>query len=134
MTLPASRRTVLLATGTAALAVGCGAQDAGGDASGPSPTPGQELARTADIPVGGGRIFKDAKVVVTQPAQGDFRAFSAVCTHQGCIVATVADGTINCACHKSSFAIGDGAVTAGPATEPLPAAKIAVKGDAITLA
>lgn len=137
MTLPASRRTVLLATGTAALAVGCGGQNDdrnAGDESGASPAAGQELARTADIPVGGGRIFKDARVVVTQPARGDFKAFSAVCTHQGCIVATVADGTINCACHKSSFAIGDGAVTNGPATEPLPAAKIAVKGDAITLA
>ncbi|MGV9557959.1 Rieske (2Fe-2S) protein [Streptomyces sp. NPDC003401] len=137
MTLPASRRSVLLATGTAALAVGCGDRNDGGNTGSEprtSPTAGQELAGTADIPVGGGRIFKDAKVVVTQPAQGDFKAFSAVCTHQGCIVATVADGTINCACHKSSFAIDDGAVTGGPATEPLPAAKIAVKGGSITLA
>ncbi|MFF7534598.1 Rieske (2Fe-2S) protein [Streptomyces bobili] len=134
MTLPASRRTVLLATGAAALAVGCGDQDADGDSSGASVSAGQELARTADIPVGGGKIFKDEKVVVTQPAQGDFKAFSAVCTHQGCIVATVADGTINCACHKSSFGIADGAVAGGPATEPLPAQKITVKGDAITLA
>ncbi|MET9503225.1 Rieske (2Fe-2S) protein [Streptomyces sp. NPDC006622] len=134
MTLPASRRTVLLATGAAALAAGCGDQDAGGEPSGTSAAAGRELARTTDIPVGGGRIFPDEKVVVTQPARGDFKAFSAVCTHQGCVVATVADGTINCACHKSSFSITDGAVAGGPATEPLPAEKIAVKGDAITLA
>ncbi|MGX1269065.1 Rieske (2Fe-2S) protein [Streptomyces phaeoluteigriseus] len=134
MTLPASRRTVLLATGAAALAVGCGGQDDGDDSSAASPSPGQELARTAEIPVGGGRIFADEKIVVTQPTQGDFKAFSAVCTHQRCIVATVADGTINCACHKSSFGIADGAVAGGPATEPLPARKITVEGDAITLA
>ena len=134
MTLPASRRTVLLATGAAALAVGCGDQDDSGDSSGASVSAGQELAKTADIPVGGGKIFKDEKVVVTQPTQGDFKAFSAVCTHQGCIVATVADGTINCACHGSRFEIADGAVANGPATEPLPTEKITVKGDAITLA
>ena len=134
MTLPASRRTVLLATGAAALAVGCGDQDDGGDSSGASVSAGQELAKTADVPVGGGKIFKDEKVVVTQPTQGDFKAFSAVCTHQGCIVATVADGTINCACHGSRFEIADGAVANGPATEPLPTEKITVKGDAITLA
>ncbi|OQD54444.1 iron-sulfur protein [Streptomyces phaeoluteigriseus] len=134
MTLPASRRTVLLATGAAALAVGCGDQDDGGDPGTSSSSPGQELAKTADIPVGGGKIFKDEKLVVTQPTQGDFKAFSAICTHQRCVVATVADGTVNCACHRSSFDIADGAVTGGPATEPLPARRITVKGDAITLA
>jgi Rieske Fe-S protein len=138
MTIRATRRTVLLTTGAAALAAGCSEYDDNGGSSDPPPSAnasaGQELTKTTDIPVGGGTIFKKEKVVVTQPTQGDFKAFSAVCTHQGCIVATVADGTINCACHKSSFAITDGAVTHGPATKPLPAEQITVQGDSIKLA
>lgn len=137
MTHPATRRTVLLATGAAALAVGCGEHDDNGDSSetaSPAAPGGRQLATTADIPVGGGKIFKDEKVVVTQPTKGDFKAFSAVCTHQGCTVASVTDGTINCPCHRSSFRIADGSVTGGPATRPLPAEQITVEGDAIKLA
>ncbi|MFI6036419.1 Rieske (2Fe-2S) protein [Streptomyces sp. NPDC051315] len=138
MTHPASRRTVLLATGATALAVGCGEGDDNGgtsaESASPAASPGRELARTADIPVGGGKIFKDEKVVVTQPTKGDFKAFSAVCTHQGCTVAGVADGTINCPCHRSSFRIADGSVTGGPATRPLPEEQVTVEGDVIRLA
>ncbi|WP_336323449.1 Rieske (2Fe-2S) protein [Streptomyces lavendofoliae] len=93
-----------------------------------------ELARTSDIPPGGGAVLKDRKVVVTQPREGEFRAFSAVCTHQGCVVATVEDGTINCACHGSRFRIADGSVARGPATRPLPAERITVTGGTIRLA
>ncbi|MET9955735.1 Rieske (2Fe-2S) protein [Streptomyces sp. NPDC006339] len=96
--------------------------------------PGDVLARTSEIPVGGGKIFKEEKVVVTQPEAGRFRAFSAVCTHQGCLVATVADGTIDCRCHGSRFRVADGSVAAGPATRPLPAETINVSADTITLA
>ncbi|MGW0704393.1 Rieske (2Fe-2S) protein [Streptomyces sp. NPDC002643] len=143
MTMGSTRRTVLAtgAAGTAALLVGCGEYgDNGDDNDGTTveeQTPGdggQVLARTADIPVGGGTIFKDQKVVVTQPEQGDFKAFSAVCTHQGCIVAKVSDETINCACHGSRFTITDGAVERGPATRPLPAEEITVSGNSIRLA
>ncbi|MFI2433976.1 Rieske (2Fe-2S) protein [Streptomyces sp. NPDC018693] len=139
MTHPTTRRTVLLATGAVALAVGCGEYDDNGDGGSdksPSPdaSPGQELARTADIPVGGGTVFKEEKVVVTQPTEGDFKAFSAVCTHQGCTVGSVADGTINCPCHLSRFRIDDGSVAGGPARRPLPAEQITVEGDSIRLA
>jgi Rieske Fe-S protein len=127
------------AAGTAALLTGCGEDggDEGGD-TGDETSPGDagtdgggELARTADIPVGGGKIFKDRKIVVTQPEEGDFKAFSAVCTHAGCIVSSVSDETIDCACHGSRFRITDGAVTKGPATEPLPAEEIIVAGNSI---
>ncbi|MFD9241675.1 Rieske (2Fe-2S) protein [Streptomyces sp. NPDC059556] len=94
---------------------------------------GRALARTADIPVGGGTVFKAEKVVVTQPTAGEFKAFSAVCTHQGCLVNKVADGTIDCPCHGSKFRITDAAVVAGPAPRPLPAEQITVSGDSITL-
>ncbi|MFE0653857.1 Rieske 2Fe-2S domain-containing protein [Streptomyces sp. NPDC059534] len=92
------------------------------------------LATTSEIPVGGGMVFAEQKVVVTQPAAGEFKAFSAICTHQGCTVNKVADGTIDCPCHGSKYRIADGSVAAGPAPRPLPAEKITVSGETITLA
>ncbi|KUJ68277.1 Rieske (2Fe-2S) protein [Streptomyces albus subsp. albus] len=106
---------------------GGGSQEPGGAES------GTELARTADIPVGGGKVFPDRMVVVTQPVKGTFTAFSAKCTHRGCTVSEVSDGTINCPCHQSAFDIGDGSVTSGPAPSPLPRAKVAVEGGSIRL-
>ncbi|CAM5255062.1 Rieske (2Fe-2S) protein [Streptomyces fumanus] len=138
MTHSATRRTVLLATGATALTAGCGGGDGDGDdgdrkSASPTATGGGELARTDEIPVGGGKVFKDRKVVVTQPEKGDFKAFSAICTHQGCTVAEVAGGTINCACHGSRFALADGAVRKGPATEPLPVERITVEDGSVRL-
>jgi Rieske Fe-S protein len=92
------------------------------------------LAATTDIPVGGGKVFSGEQVVVTQPESGQFRAFSAVCTHMQCLVDQVANGTIDCPCHGSEFSVKDGSVVQGPATKPLPAASIKVSGDDIILA
>ncbi|MER7367385.1 Rieske (2Fe-2S) protein [Nonomuraea wenchangensis] len=92
------------------------------------------LADASDIEVGGGKVFEAQKIVVTQPAEGDFKAFSAVCTHAGCTVATVQNKTINCPCHGSKFSIEDGSVTDGPAPEPLKEKKITVDGGKIRLA
>ncbi|MGW7819715.1 Rieske (2Fe-2S) protein [Streptomyces puniciscabiei] len=103
-------------------------QNSGGSAGGTA------LAKTSDIPEGGGKVFKDQGVVVTQPAAGQFKAFSSKCTHQGCAVGSVANGVIVCPCHNSHFSAEDGSVKQGPATQPLPAAKIAVSGDEIKLA
>ena len=52
---------------------------------------GTDVAATADIPVGGGTIFSDERVVVTRPSEGEFKAFTAICTHQRCLVSTVED-------------------------------------------
>jgi Rieske Fe-S protein len=102
------------------------------DAVGGAEPPGV-LASTSDVPVGGGTVFADRDVVVTQPAAGEFHAFSATCTHQGCPVTEVADGTINCNCHGSRFAIADGSVVDGPADTPLPERGIEVSGEEILL-
>ena len=91
------------------------------------------LAATSEIPVGSGKIFTSEKVVVTQPNSDEFKAFSAVCTHMGCIVATVSDGTIDCPCHGSKYSISTGAVVSGPAPSPLAAQSIKVTGSNIFL-
>ncbi|MFI8086714.1 Rieske (2Fe-2S) protein [Streptomyces sp. NPDC086080] len=132
-----TRRTVLLTAGAAALTPGCGSDGGDGDEGGSSPgagTAGQELIASSDVPVGGGTVLKDERVVVTQPLEGVFKAFSAICTHQNCLVAEVADRTINCPCHGSRFGISDGAVEQGPATRPLPGKRITVEGNSIRLA
>ncbi len=149
-----TRRTVL-ATGAAALVAGCSDANTDGGSSSPSsaapsaaetkaapaekPVPtaaaaGEELARTADIPVGGGKVFTEQKVVVTQPKKNEFKAFSAVCTHQGCTVSRVANGSIECPCHGSAFRTEDGSVSHGPAQQPLEERRITVEGNTIRLA
>ncbi|MEU6477136.1 Rieske (2Fe-2S) protein [Streptomyces sp. NPDC047017] len=110
---------------------GTGSSAGSSGAAGPA---GAVLARTADIPEGGGKVFAGQGVVVTQPEQGRFMAFSARCTHQGCTVGAVADGVISCPCHRSEFSAADGSVRKGPATRPLPARDISVSGDRIRLA
>jgi Rieske Fe-S protein len=78
--------------------------------------------------VGGGKVFTDAKIVVTQPAAGQFKAFTAVCTHAGCIVAKVQDKTIDCPCHGSKYNFTDGSVVNGPAPAPLAPVNVTVAG------
>jgi Rieske Fe-S protein len=94
----------------------------------------ERLASTSDIPVGGGKIFSADKVVVTQPTEGDFKAYDTTCTHAGCAVTKIAGGTINCPCHGAKFSVQDGSVTAGPAPTGLQEVSIKVEGDAIQLA
>ena len=154
-----SRRTVLACAGAACAAVlaGCskynsnnggiaGSQPAPATSSSPAPPASGSgaagsgagapaaLASTSDVPVGGGKILADKKIVITQPKSGEFRGFSAVCTHAGCIVGTVSGGTINCPCHGSRFSITNGSVVNGPAPSPLPPVGIKVQGTSIVQA
>lgn len=155
----ATRRTAVVTAGAAGLAAAlsaCGGSGGGEKSTHPESTASQQstapqqptatgrapksqapaqgaLARTSDIPEGGGKVFASRKVVVTQPTKGEFKAFSAVCTHQGCLVGTVSGGTINCPCHGSKFDIKDGSVRHGPAARPLSQEKISVSGDSVTL-
>jgi Rieske Fe-S protein len=98
-----------------------------------SDAPTGALTATSAIPLGGGKIFTSQTTVVTQPTAGEFKVFSAVCTHMGCIVNQIAEGRIDCPCHGSEYSITDGAVLAGPAPKPLPAKPFKVTGDSIFL-
>lgn len=160
------RRTVLAAgaVGAGAVAALAGCAEYGGQPDPPPPPPpppggdsdddgsgdgsgdgaddggtGTPVASAADVPVGGGIIQPDLGVVVTQPADGEFRGFSATCTHQGCAVTEVADGAIICPCHGSRFSIEDGSVVqaaqglSADQQDPLPPVDIDSDGDTITL-
>jgi Rieske Fe-S protein len=143
MAIRPTRRALLAASGLTAAAVttGCTTYGANGKPVAAPRTPAGPalvtapvtLGKTSDIPVGGGTVFADQLIVVTQPKPGEFKAFTATCTHLGCTVANVRESTINCDCHGSRFNITTGAVVDGPATLPLGPRNIAVQGGAITM-
>ena len=138
-----SRRVLLAGAGVtcAAMLAGCTTHDASNGGSAPatsgaatsaaSAPAAAALAATSQVPDGGGKIIDGINIVITQPQSGSFKAFSAICTHQGCIVNSVSNGTINCPCHGSKFSIKDGSVVNGPATRPLPAIAIKIEGTSI---
>jgi nitrite reductase/ring-hydroxylating ferredoxin subunit len=142
---PAVRRRVMLSGAATAgvalpLLAACGggngdhaSHDSSSGGSGGSGSGSTKVA-VADVPVGGGTILKDAQVVVTQPTKGSFKAFSAICTHQGCLVASVTDGQIVCPCHGSHYSITTGKPLSGPAPSPLPPKKVSLHGGDVTVA
>ena len=136
-TFGVSRRIVFQgmgALGTAVALAGCSSDEGSATDEGSTPDTGTELAVTSEVPVGGGLILREEKIVITQPTEGDFKAFTAVCTHQGCLVGQVAEGTIQCPCHGSQFSIEDGSVVGGPAPSGLASKDLVVDGGSINLA
>ena len=105
----------------------------GGNSGGGGGGGADVLGPTSDVPVGGGTVYADQEVVVTQPNGGDFLGFTAICTHMGCTVGDVSGGTINCPCHGSQYSIEDGSVVTGPATAPLASKDVSVKGKDVVL-
>jgi Rieske Fe-S protein len=149
-----SRRTLfgVLGGGAAATVLaGCGGENDSEPTADPAPSSGSgdgesedggsggeaggtPLVATADVPVGSGIILKDEEVVVTQPEEGTFAAFTAICTHMGCVVGEVDGDQIKCPCHGSVFSTADGSVVEGPAQEPLAAVEVTVEGDQVVKA
>ena len=128
---PAAAGPPTTATMAPSAAMNSGTMSGNGGAMTSSPSSGAQpggtvLGLAADIPVGGGKVYMTAQVVVTQPVTGQYKGFSAICTHVGCICNQVANGTINCPCHGAKFKITDGSVVTGPATAPLATASVTV--------
>jgi nitrite reductase/ring-hydroxylating ferredoxin subunit len=96
--------------------------------------PAGAIAAATDIQVGGGKIFAEQKVVVTQPTAGNFKGFDITCTHQGCPVSKIEGANIVCECHQSAYKIADGSVARGPATRPLVPKSVKVENGQIKLA
>jgi Rieske Fe-S protein len=126
---------IALAGGSAAMLGACSGGDSGeaggGSGSGASAASGPLTVAKSEVPEGSGVI--DGAFVVTQPAAGDYKAFSSACTHQGCPVSSISDGKIMCNCHGSEFSISDGSVLNGPAETPLTAASVTADGDSLTV-
>lgn len=139
---PLRRRTVMRgaavagagAAGVVALA-GCGSSGGGSApaAGAPSAAGTSTPVRASDVPVGGGTVLADQQAVVTQPVSGQFKAFSSICTHQGCSVTKVVDGMIECPCHGSAFDFATGQVRSGPAKKALPARTVTESGGNLTI-
>ena len=131
------RRVLLQATGVVAaagLVAACSSSSQTAPVEGGAGTGTAALVPVADVPVGGGVIIEEPAIVVTQPGQGDLKAFSAICPHQGCLVSEVVDQEIVCPCHGSTFSIVDGAVISGPAEVGLAPKAISVQDGSVTLA
>ncbi|MCM0618883.1 Rieske (2Fe-2S) protein [Nocardioides bruguierae] len=119
---------------TAPVLAACGSSEEAATDTEPTATSGEALGAAADVPVGSGVIYTDAEVVVTQPTEGEYKGFSAVCTHQGCIVSQISADGIVCTCHNSVFDVATGEVVSGPAPSPLGSVEVTVDGDEVTVA
>lgn len=92
----------------------------------------EQIATLGDIPVGGGIavMVAGAPVVLSQPTAGTVVGFSAICTHQGCVVAPAGE-KYNCPCHGAVFDAATGDVLDGPAPRPLDSVTVTVDGEAV---
>lgn len=93
------------------------------------------VGTTADIPAGAGKVVAmgSKPAIVVNTAQG-VKAYSAICTHLGCVVAwNDMTGLIECPCHGGQFNASTGAVVGGPPPTPLPPITVSVENDQIFL-
>ncbi|MEU2109869.1 Rieske (2Fe-2S) protein [Streptomyces sp. NPDC019645] len=128
---PAARRTVLKGAalaGAAGLGVAaCSTESKVGHAQVPTPTAPVDLGAAEEVPVGGARLYREQRLVVHCPAEGRYKAFSAQCTHAGCVLDKVEGTEGNCPCHGSRFDVTTGTALRGPATVPLPEVPVRVR-------
>ena len=102
----------------------------------PSPLPpGTALATVTQIPVGGtSAVTVDGQnILLARPKVAEVVAFSAICTHQGCLV-SAAGSEFECFCHGSRFAAATGAVLTGPARRALDPIPVSVSGGSVVIA
>ncbi len=115
---------------------GSGSDGNGAGGGGGTAASGAGSIAASEVAVGTAVVVQldGAAYVVAQPAEGEFVAYDARCTHQGTTV-EAADGlTLVCPNHGSEFdAAADGAVVTGPATSPLAPVTVTVEGDQLVL-
>ncbi|MYV53544.1 Rieske (2Fe-2S) protein [Streptomyces sp. SID3212] len=131
--MPTPRRTVLKGAalaGAAGLGVAaCSTESKLGHARTPTPTAPEPLGAASEVPVGGAKLYREQRVIVYCPAKGEYKGFSAQCTHAGCLLEKL-EGTIgDCPCHGSRFDVTTGEAVHGPATVPLPKVPVTLEGD-----
>ncbi|MFJ6795899.1 Rieske (2Fe-2S) protein [Streptomyces sp. NPDC091268] len=131
----AARRTVLKGAAALAGAAGagpvlaaCSTETRSGADSPAVPTAPVELGAASEVPVGGAKLFRESKLVVSCQEAGRYKAFSAQCTHAGCVLDKIVEGEGNCPCHGSRFDVTTGKVLRGPASDPLPEVPVKVEG------
>jgi nitrite reductase/ring-hydroxylating ferredoxin subunit len=97
----------------------------------PSTSEPVAIAKTTDIPVGSGKKFdvEGVPILITQPRAGEFRGFSAVCTHAGFVMTNMANSEIKCDNHGAVYSADDGSVLSGPAPRALGKVTVTVEGD-----
>ncbi|MEU7021350.1 Rieske (2Fe-2S) protein [Streptomyces sp. NPDC048717] len=126
-----TRRTVLKGAalaGAAGLGVAACSTDSNlGHAQNPVPTAPVDLGAPADVPVGGAKLYREQRLLVHCPAEGQYKAFSAQCTHAGCVLDKIENNEGNCPCHHSRFDVATGKAIQGPATVPLPEVPVRVE-------
>ncbi|QRZ60874.1 Rieske (2Fe-2S) protein [Rothia sp. ZJ932] len=130
-----SRRTALGATAAATTLplAACGGSDdsAGGTSSikHPEVTAPIDMIAADEVPVGSAvkAVAEGVVLMIAQPTEGQFIAYSSNCTHQGCVL-NVQNNLLACPCHASQFALADGSVTGGPALDTLPSYPTKVEG------
>lgn len=85
---------------------------------------GPAIAQASNVETNSAVQFQNGgePAVLIHMKSGDFKAYSAVCTHQSCTVSYVpGQGTLNCPCHGSVFDPAQGGkAIQGPAQRPLP--------------
>ncbi|MFB7270302.1 Rieske (2Fe-2S) protein [Streptomyces sp. NPDC056244] len=128
----APRRTVLkgvaLAGAAGAGLAACSTESKLGHAEDPTPSEPVGLGAADEVPVGGAKLYREQRLVVSRPAPDEYRAFSAQCTHAGCLLEKL-EGTVgDCPCHGSKFDVTTGEAVHGPATVPLPKVPVTVEG------
>ena len=94
------------------------------------------IAQVSDVPVGTVFAFTNPSdgvpAYLLQPAAGKFLAYSAVCTHQGCIVNYDSTGMqFMCPCHGAKYDGTSGQPVSGPAPTGLTPISVSVSGDSI---
>lgn len=116
----------------------CSSQNSqGADGSGASgaTVAGSTGIKTSQVPVGEAAVVQVERkpIVIAQPTEGNFVAFSAKCTHQGAAVRSEEGMTLTCPLHGSQFKADTGEVVQGPANSPLTQFTVTVENDEFVL-